>query len=162
MLDKKNIVIQKLDYKDIPQFLSWRGTDRYLRQILEREIAHHKEGTKVIFIAKLNETIIGTVQFVSVHRDRELADGKETAYLQALDVVPQYRRQGIGTCLIETVEREAFLKGFERLSIIVEPNNNPALALYQKLGFKEFKRSLDCWRGKRYPVICLIKNNGTF
>ena len=50
MLDKKQFIIQKLDYKNIPQFLSWRGTDRYLRQILEQEIAHHNKGIRVIFI----------------------------------------------------------------------------------------------------------------
>ena len=112
----------------------------------------------VIFIAKLNETIIGTAQFVSSHRDRELANGKVTAYLQALDVKLQYRRQGIGTSIITSVELEALFKDFERLSVIVEPDNNPALNLYQKLDFIKFKRSTDCWQGKEYPVICLIKN----
>ncbi|WP_019506726.1 GNAT family N-acetyltransferase [Pleurocapsa sp. PCC 7319] len=157
MLDK-NIVIKKLDDKNIPQFLSWRGTDRYIWQILEQEIVYHNKGTNVIFIAKLNETIIGTAQFVSSHCDRELADGKVTAYLQALDVKLQYRRQGIGSRLVTSVKREALFRGFERLSVIVEPNNNPALNLYQKLDFREFKRSTDCWQGKEYPVICLIKN----
>ena len=158
MLDKKKFIIQKLDYENIPQFLSWRGTDRYLRQILEQEIAHHHKGTRVIFIAKLEEIIIGTVQFVSAHRDRELADGKVTAYLQGLEVDSQYRRQKIGTCLIKLVEQEALLRGFERLSIMVEPNNSSALNLYLKLGFKEFKRSVDCWKGKEYPVTCLMRN----
>ena len=155
-------IIQKLNYKDIPKFISWRGTDRYLRQILEQEIVYHNEGTRVIFIAKSEETIIGTVQFVSVHSDCELADGKVTAYLQGLDVDPQYRRQRIGTHLIKTVEQEALFRGFERLSIMVEPNNSSALNLYLKLGFREFKRSMDCWQGKKYPVICLIKKNGNF
>ena len=154
--------IQKLDDKNIPQFLSWRGTDRYLQQILKQEIAYHNEETRVIFIAKLDETIIGTAQFVSVHSDRELADGKVNAYLQALEVALQYRRRGIGTHLIKTVEQEALFRGFERLSVMVEPDNNPALNLYQKLGFGEFKRSMDCWQGKKYPVICLIEENGNF
>lgn len=99
------------------------------------------------------------LQFIDEHSDRSLADGKITAYLQALDVDPQYRRQGIGTHLIQTVGQEALFRGFERLSIMVEPNNSLALNLYQKLGFREFKRSIDYWKGKQYPVICLIKNN---
>ena len=152
------LLIQKLDSKTIPQFLSWRATDPYLEQILEREIAYHNEGTRVIFVAKIREIIIGTVQFVSEHSDRDLAEGKVTAYLQALEVKPQYRRQGIGSRLIKTVEQEALFRGFERLSIIVEPNNAPAVNLYQKLGFTNFKQSTDCWQGITYPVICLIKN----
>lgn len=152
------LLIQKLDSKTIPQFLSWRSTDAYLEQILEQEIAYHNEGTRVIFVAKERETIIGTAQFVSEHSDRSLADGKYTAYLQALEVKPQYRRQGIGTRLIKTVEQEALFRGFERLTIMVEPNNAPALNLYQKLGFTKFKQSTDYWRGRTYPVICLIKN----
>ena len=152
------LLIQKLDSKSIPQFLSWRATDSYLEQILEREIAYHNEGTRVIFVAKVRETIIGTAQFVSENSDRSLADGKVTAYLQALEVKPQYRRQGIGTRLINTVEQEALFRGFKRLTIMVEPNNAPALNLYQKLGFTKFKQSTDCWQGRKYPVICLIKN----
>lgn len=149
--------IQKLDSSTVAPFICWRCTDQYMKQIIEQEIVYQNEGTRVIFIAKFNESIVGTVEFVSTHRDRELADGRVIAYLQGLDVDPQCRRQKIGTRLVNTVEQEALSRNFECLSVMVEPNNIPALNLYQKLGFKEFKRSIDLWQDKQYPVICLLK-----
>ena len=149
--------IQKLDSSTVAPFISWRCTDQYMRQIIEQEIIEHNRGTRVIFIAKVEKAIVGTVEFVSTHRDRELADGRVIAYLQGLDVDSQCRRQKIGTRLINTVEQEALSRNFERLSVMVEPNNIPALNLYQKLEFKEFKRSIDRWQDKQYPVICFLK-----
>ncbi len=50
MLDK-NIVIKKLDDQNIPQFLSWRGTDRYIWQILEQEIVCHNKKHSLLVVS---------------------------------------------------------------------------------------------------------------
>ncbi|MGI2907804.1 GNAT family N-acetyltransferase [Tolypothrix sp. VBCCA 56010] len=105
----------------------------------------------------IEKTIIGTVQFVFLHDDLDLADGVSTAYLQALEVDRHYRRQGIATFLIQEVESEAMKQGFERLTVMVEPDNQTAINLYYKMGFSFFKRSKDTWEEKEYPVLCLKK-----
>ena len=118
----------------------------------------HEEGKRIIFIALLNSTIVGTVQFVLEHDDEDLADGNFSAYLQSLLVDQNYRRQGIGSCLIKTVEFEAIKRNFQRLTIMVESDNSAALNLYHKMGFSFFKDSTNMWGGKQYYVNCLQKN----
>ena len=101
---------------------------------------------------------MGTVQFVPNHEDKDLADGKTIAYLEALEVKDDLRRRGLGTRLIACVERLAVEQGFRRLTLMVEPDNGPALSLYQRLGFTAFKNSSEIWRGKPHPLLCIEKS----
>jgi len=152
------IVIRKLNPEDIQQFFLWRDADFYIHNMLRREIMEHEEDKRVIFIALINLDIVGTAQFVPKHYDIELADGISTAYLQSLLVDTNYRRQGIGFRLIKAVEFEAVQRNFQRLTIMVESDNFPALNLYHKMGFDFFKNSNNIWRGTEHYVQCLNKS----
>ncbi|BAY84016.1 acetyltransferase, GNAT family protein [Calothrix parasitica NIES-267] len=152
------ILIKKLNPEDTQQFFLWRDADIYTYNMLRREVVEHEEGKRVIFIAFINLNIVGTVQFVPKHYDIELADGISTAYLQSLLVDKDYRRQGIGNLLIKAVESEAVQRHFQRLTIMVESDNSPALNLYNKMGFYFFKNSNNMWRGAEYHVQCLHKS----
>jgi ribosomal protein S18 acetylase RimI-like enzyme len=57
--------------------------------------------------------------------------------LRVVDIalLPAFRRRGIGAALLQAVQREA-QQGGKRVTIHVE-TSNPALTLYQRLGFKE-------------------------
>jgi ribosomal protein S18 acetylase RimI-like enzyme len=50
-------------------------------------------------------------------------------------VLPDHRGRGIGTALLEALEREARARGIDRLSLSVE-RDNPAVALYERVGFR--------------------------
>jgi GNAT superfamily N-acetyltransferase len=54
-------------------------------------------------------------------------------------VLPAYRGRGIGTALLEALKREARDRQIKRLSLSVE-RDNPAAALYARLGFRPFGR----------------------
>jgi GNAT superfamily N-acetyltransferase len=54
-------------------------------------------------------------------------------------VLPGHRRRGIGTALLEALERKARDGGIDRLSLSVE-RDNPAVALYERLGFRALHR----------------------
>ena len=152
------ILIKKLNPEDTQQFFLWRDADIYTYNMLRREVIEHEEGKRVIFISFINLNIVGTVQFVPKHYDIELADGISTAYLQSLLVDKDYRRQGIGNLLIKAVESEAVHRNFQRLTIMVESANFPALNLYNKMGFAFLKNSNNMWRGTEYHVHCLDKS----
>ncbi|MGB6299592.1 MAG: GNAT family N-acetyltransferase [Rivularia sp. (in: cyanobacteria)] len=152
------ISIRKLNPEDTQQFFLWRDADIYIHNMLRREIIEHEEGKRIIFIASINLNIVGTVQFVPKHYDIDLADGISTAYLQSLLVDTNYRRQGIGFELIKAVEFEALQHNFQRLTIMVESDNSPALNLYNKMGFAFFKNSNNRWRGMEYDVQCWKKS----
>ena len=56
-------------------------------------------------------------------------------------VDPKYRGQGLGKMLMEEVERVAKEHGITRLWLDVVVTQEPAMALYRKLGFREIGRT---------------------
>ena len=58
--------------------------------------------------------------------------------MSALVVRENLRSKGIGTEAIKEVERRVKEKGFNKVGLSVNPDNNPrAKALYEKLGYKD-------------------------
>lgn len=56
--------------------------------------------------------------------------------LRDLYVVPESRRQGTAAALVSAVRAAAFSAGATRLSLATEPENQAALGLYRRLGFR--------------------------
>ncbi len=142
------------------QFLAWRANgDAYTLEVLQKELRLFKSGKIQIFVALEDQTIIATVQLVFSRSDLkpDFADGKQSAYVQALEVKPAYRRKGVGQGLMLHLEAVARASGFKRLTLMVELDNQGAIGLYQALGYNEFKRAFWTWKGVDYPTICLEK-----
>lgn len=64
------------------------------------------------------------------------ADGERTAHIFLLYVAPEHRKQGIGSALVVRGEEWALQRGDRKISLQVFTNNQPALNLYQKLGYQ--------------------------
>jgi ribosomal protein S18 acetylase RimI-like enzyme len=62
-----------------------------------------------------------------------LRSGKTEIRLMDIALFPPYRAQGIGRCLIETLQSEGAARAMD-VTLHVEPTN-PAQRLYQRLGF---------------------------
>src|SRR3954454_25144785 len=56
--------------------------------------------------------------------------------LRALFVLPGRRRQDAPAALVIAVREAALAAGATRLSLVTEPDNEAALGLYRKLGFR--------------------------
>ena len=56
--------------------------------------------------------------------------------LRDLFVLPGSRRQGAAAALVGAVREAALAAGATRLSLVTEPDNQAALGLYRKLGFR--------------------------
>jgi RimJ/RimL family protein N-acetyltransferase len=85
-----------------------------------------------VFVA---ETPAGLVGRLSLARDGNPVS-RHVAEL-GLMVVAEERRRGIGTALIEEAANWARASGVTKLELHVFPHNEPAIALYRKLGFRE-------------------------
>jgi ribosomal protein S18 acetylase RimI-like enzyme len=59
----------------------------------------------------------------------------EAPELQDVSVRPEFRRRGIASALTDAVEGECRTRGFDRLTLKVGLDNEPAQALYRKLGY---------------------------
>jgi ribosomal protein S18 acetylase RimI-like enzyme len=151
--------IRPLTPKDVPLFKAWRNPeqDGDLEYLLELEIEEHFSGKRTLFVGELNGQLVGTIQLVYKHTDPAMADGDSSAYLQALEVHPEFRRRGLAVLLLERLEAEAKKNRFVRLTLMVEPDNQAALKLYARQGYKPFKQGQDSWQGEPYRTVCLEK-----
>ena len=62
--------------------------------------------------------------------------GERYAHIFLIFVLPEYRKQGIGTYLIKVAENWAKARGDRQIGLQVFTNNQPALSLYHHLGFQ--------------------------
>ncbi|GBG06762.1 N-acetyltransferase [Paenibacillus agaridevorans] len=58
-------------------------------------------------------------------------------YLDSIAVDERFQGQGIAKSLIAAFEERGRSQGYDKLSLIVEPYNEGAYALYRKLGYKD-------------------------
>jgi ribosomal protein S18 acetylase RimI-like enzyme len=57
-------------------------------------------------------------------------------YLSAIAVMPEFRSQGIGRKLLDTIEHICKKHNLKRITLDVESTNNSAKQFYKKIGFK--------------------------
>ena len=72
-------------------------------------------------------------------------------------VDPSFRRQGIGEQLVNALVEELAKAGNHCLSLEVRASNEPAISLYQKLGFVQVGRRPKYYRNPREDALILRK-----
>ena len=75
----------------------------------------------------------------------------EEAQICNIAVLPEHRRKGIATELLQTVADFAREKGCERAELEVNVANLAAVELYRKCGYKQEGIRKDFYRKSRYP-----------
>ena len=98
-----------------------------LLQTLEELTKEFSES--IILKAVLGDFIVGSVRGFQVN---------ETVFIKRLIVNPNYQNQGIGTKLMKSIE-DSF-KNNKRYELFTGHKSKRNLHLYQKIGYKEFKR----------------------
>ncbi len=63
--------------------------------------------------------------------------GERSANLELLGVTPEYRRSGIGRCLVTFLEKSAYALGVSAINLEVRANNEIARIFYKTLGFRD-------------------------
>jgi RimJ/RimL family protein N-acetyltransferase len=127
---------------------TWRGVAeerRYLRAV-------RKHPHAAVFVA---ETEQGIVARLSIARDDHPASD-HVADL-GLMVAATHRRQGIGQALLDTAVAWARESRVRKLELHVFPHNEPAIALYERYGFRrEGYRNAHYRRGPGYVDAILM------
>jgi RimJ/RimL family protein N-acetyltransferase len=95
-----------------------------------------------IFVAETREGIVGRL---SIARDRHPYSPHVAEV--GLMVAADQRRRGVGSALMEEALDWARGAGIAKVELEVFPHNEPAIALYRKLGFEEEGR-----RRQRYRI----------
>ena len=93
----------------------------------------HTMGHREMLVAELDGQIAGCVG-ISVTGGRH--DIRGTLRLLGLDVGPRFRRRGVGTALVRGVEDRARRDGLPSVRLEVAVENDVAVSLYEKLGYR--------------------------
>lgn len=125
------------DYYTLEQIEAWIGksaSENVRKAILERG--------EIIFVAEIKKTIVG---FASLFEQE----------VRAVYVHPSYARQGIGTLLLNAVEREAVAKQVEKLEVVASTN---AKSFYLAQGYKVIEQLFHTLvSGVQIPCIYMEK-----
>ena len=95
-----------------------------------------ESNTAVVLVAELNRKVIG---MLTAQTNISTAEGGVAAVLEDMIIEKSLRGQGIGKQLMLAMEQWANEKGINRLQLLADKTNTPALAYYNKLGWIETK-----------------------
>lgn len=91
-----------------------------------------RTGDGLLLVASLDDEVVGTVMGgYDGHR----------GWLYSLAVLPQARRQGIGTALCRRLEQLLRERGCLKLNLQVRSDNSEVIAFYETLGFAVEQRA---------------------
>jgi ribosomal protein S18 acetylase RimI-like enzyme len=142
--EKSNVSIGRLSWKQAPLFLKLKRqleqeTDKLvvgkgerketIFHIWIRMLAHR--GRAHIYIAKIDNQPVG---YISVILPR-FKKFRGNVYIPTMLVKTECRGRGVGTSLLQEVEKMAKEKNKRRLELEVFASNANAIHLYEKLGF---------------------------
>ena len=106
---------------------------RYFADRLVRQ----RHGLGVLLVAWLDGIPVGDIYLRLEGPDEDdLADLREVPLLTHLEVLPAFRKQGIGTLLMQRAERIAWDGGCDRVALGVTEDNTDAIRLYLSRGYQ--------------------------
>ena len=85
--------------------------------------------------------------------------GDEEAHLLLLAVKPSHRRCGVGSALVDWLERSAQVAGIGRITLEARASNEAARAFYARLGYAQ-AQLLPGYYGGRETSVRLVKAFG--
>lgn len=93
--------------------------------------SHSEKPNAIIFIAEIENKIIGLLDFSSGHRRRIAHTGEF-----GMSVLKEYRGLGVGTALLTSlVDWAQKHDKIEKINLMVHSTNTTAIAAYKKMGF---------------------------
>lgn len=99
---------------------------------LDETIDGMKKGEKIVIVVEINGEYAGSGDI-----RRETVRRKKHGANIGISLLAKYREEGIGTELLEVLIDEARTMGLRLLTLTCFENNDRALHVYEKLGFKK-------------------------
>lgn len=116
------------DVKEIGNILQDEFDNFWNNNVLEQEVL--KEECKYIVAKTEEDEIIG---FAGILTNLDIVE------IMNIVVKKSYRHKGVGQKLLEELIKMAKESGLDTISLEVNSQNEPAINLYKKLGFKEIR-----------------------
>jgi aminoglycoside 3-N-acetyltransferase I len=104
-----------------------RPSGDYLANLLGRD-------SFIALAATAGEEVVGGLVAYELHKFEQ---ERSEIYIYDLAVAEPHRRRGIATALIERLKATAVERGAWAIFVQADPGDDPAIALYEKLGTRE-------------------------
>lgn len=140
------VSIRHIDWEDLP-LLEWEGEYKHFRRIYRKVYSRMRRGIALMWGADL--VGVGLIGQAFVHfkhasppQTRKL---HRKGYIHSIRVRPAYRRAGVGSKLMQTIENDLIARGFDSVSLNVSHTNFPARRLYSRRGYQIVKSDPGKW-----------------
>lgn len=112
----------------------WRWYSEEITGFIRKE-------NRLYLLAQTARSVSGFLEG-KIIRPREMFSHTSCFHISIVYVIPESRRHGIGTALVQEALRWAFERGCREADLNVLFNNEKAQRLYKKLGFEVFQYKL--------------------
>lgn len=137
--------------------LEWYGQYSHFRALIRRAFREQTRGRRFMLLADLNGFPIGQIFVQLESNNDQVADGYRRAYLYSFRVMEMFQGQGIGSRLLREAEGMLAARYFQYATLSVAKENERALKLYQRSGYRVFDDDPGQWhyvdhRGVKHHV----------
>ena len=117
--------------------VNW-NSDMFLdvEQVIPIERLEKLLETESIYIARLENKIVGYIIIDIKERDNGFMRYRKILSIDTLCIDEKFRRQGIGTKMLEFAKRLGKEKNCTDMHLTVNPNNKNAIKVYENFGMK--------------------------
>ncbi len=115
------------EFDDEPTYSQKQPEDRYLHTLLGSD-------TFVALVAQAGDRVVGGLAGYVLPKFEQ---ARSEFYIYDLAVDSGYRRRGVATAMIERLKRLASTRGICVIFVQADHGDDPAIALYTKLGIRE-------------------------
>ena len=107
-----------------------------VKEVINKEYFENLIKNEEIYIAKVDKEIVGYIIFNIKEKENPSMRYRKQLNIDAICVDEKYRGKGIGTKILESIKEIAKTKGCTDLYLTVNQENENAIKVYEKFGFK--------------------------
>jgi len=130
------ISIRQVSQADLPA-LEWEGVYIHFRRVYARAFQRAQLGNALLWVAERDPGVLIAQLFVLLksESDPSVADGRQRAFIHSFRVRPEYRRRGLGACLLKHTEQDLLDRGYRWAYLHVADENPAASRFYERSGY---------------------------
>lgn len=126
--------------------LEWDGEYQRFRRMYAQLFRQSQQKKILMWLVEMPlQEVIGQAFVMLTSGERDAADGFTRAYIFAFRVKAHWRNRGIGSYLMDYVEKDLYEKGFRFVTLNVAKENPDARRLYERLGYKVIGSKPGIW-----------------
>lgn len=97
-----------------------------------------------VLVALLDGTVCGFAIVEYIHRPQSPYNLERSYYhVEEFGTDPAFRRRGVATAMVAYMRADAKARGFKKLELDMWEFNRDALAFYESVGFRTFRRYME-------------------